>query len=402
MPRYEYQAIDDYGKRVRGTLLAADETGVRETLAPMGLHLISAKARAAAPGGLFRRTRIRRDDIIQVTYHLKTLIGAGIPIIVALGDLAEQTEHPALKEVLHDIRRNVQSGAGLSDSFALHPESFPESFVSIIRAGETTGNLEGVLGDLARFLTWQEELAKTIRQATYYPMTVIAAVAGLIFILFTFVFPRFIKVFDAASVELPLPTRMVIAVSAFFRDYGLALLAAAAAAALAVRLYQRTEGGRYRVDAFKLRIPLVGRMIRAIEISRFSHFLALLFRAGVETIHSLSVVERVIGNRVIASVVRKAREELTAGRGLSSSLGSSGQFPQMVVRMVSAGEATGRLDETLENVAVYYDREVPLTVRKTFAILEPAVVLILAVIVLGAALAFFLALYKMVGAMGGP
>jgi type IV pilus assembly protein PilC len=401
VPRYEYSAIDDYGKKVRGTLLAPDEIGIRDALASMGLHLLQAVERSAGANLFSFRVKIRRSDIIQFTYHLKTLLGAGISIVVALGDLAEQSEHPLLREVILDVRRNVQAGAGLCESFALHPEAFPESYVSIVRAGETTGNLEGVLADLAEFLTWQEELAGTIRQATYYPLTVVSAVMGLVFILFTFVFPRFIKIFQAAQVELPLPTRIVIAISTFFRDYGIYLLASIVLAYVALRLYRRTEAGRLRVDAWKLRIPLVGPMIRSIEISRFSHFLGLLFRAGVETVHSLWVVERVIGNRVIASVVRTAREELTAGGSLSAALGKSGEIPPMVVRMLSAGESSGRLDDTLSNVSKHYDREVPKTIKKTFAILEPAIVIFLAVIVLGAALSFFLALYKMVGAMGG-
>jgi type IV pilus assembly protein PilC len=401
VPRYEYSAIDDYGKKVRGTLLAPDESGIRDALASMGLHLLQAVERSAGANLFSFRGKIRRSDIIPFTYQLKTLLGAGISIVVALGDLAEQIEHTVLKEVVRDVRRNVQAGAGLSESFALHPEAFPESYVSIIRAGETTGNLEGVLTDLAEFLTWQEELAGTIRQATYYPLTVVSAVMGLVFILFTFVFPRFIKIFQAAQVELPLPTRIVIAISAFFRDRGIYLLACFLLAYVALRLYRRTEAGRLRVDSWKLRIPLVGQMIRSIEISRFSHFLGLLFRAGVETVHSLWVVERVIGNRVIASVVRTAREELTAGGSLSAALEKSGEFPPMVVRMLSAGESSGRLDDTLSNVSKHYDREVPKTIKKTFAILEPAIVIFLAVIVLGAALSFFLALYKMVGAMGG-
>lgn len=401
MPRYEYSAIDDYGRKARGFLLAPDEGGLREALASMGLHLLSGKERSEVRAVFLVRRGIRRGDVIQFSFHLRTLLAAGIPIVVALDDLAEQTDTPAFREVIRDIRRNVQAGAGLSDSFALHPEIFPESYVSIVRAGETTGNLEEVLADLTKFLTWQEELAKTIRQATYYPMTVLSAVAGLMFLLFTFVFPRFVKIFQAAAVELPLPTRIVIAISIFFRDYGLFLLGGIVLVLLALHFYRRTEQGRLRTDAWKLKIPVVGGLVRAIEISRFSHYLALLFRAGVETIHSLIVVEQVLGNKVLAGVVRTAREQLTSGGLLSSALGASGQFPPLVVRMVAAGEATGKLDETLENVSSYYDREVPLVVRKTFAVLEPLIIVVLSVVVLGAALSFFLALYKMVGAMGG-
>lgn len=401
MPRYEYNAIDDYGKKVRGSLFAADEKGLRGSLAGMGLHLLNARERASGGELPIFRKGIKRADLIQFTFHLKTLIAAGVPIVSALGDLADQTEHPAFRDVIQDVRRNLQSGAGLSDSLSLHPEAFPEIYVSIVRAGETTGNIDGALGDLGRFLTWQEELSKTIKQATYYPVTVVCAVGGLIFILFAFVFPRFLKIFQAAQVELPLPTRIVIAVSEFFRDYGLYLLGGIALGFLVLQLYRRTESGRLRTDGWKLKIPVIGKLIRAIEISQFSHYLASLFRAGVEMTHSLYVVEKLIGNRVIASVVHHAREDLIAGGGLSASLRKSGEFPPMVVRMVSAGETSGNLDQTLENVSNYYDQEIPLVVKKTFAILEPVIILVLATIVLGAALSFFMALYKMVGAMGG-
>jgi len=401
MGRFNYNAIDDYGKKVRGTLLASDEKSLRDALATMGLHLLNAREQALGGALPIFRKRIKRADLIQFTFHMKTLVAAGVPVVAALGDLAEQSENPAFRDVIQDVRRNLQSGAGLSDSFALHPETFPEIYVSIVRAGETTGNLDGALADLVRFLTWQEDLSSTIKQATYYPVTVVSAVAGLIFILFAFVFPRFILVFKAAAVELPLPTRIVIAVSEFFRDHGLKLLAAAALAFLLLKLYQRTENGRLRVDGWKLKIPVIGKLIRAIEVSQFSHYLASLFRSGVEMTQSLWVVERLIGNRVIAAVVRNARDELMAGGALSTALRKSGEFPPMVLRMVSAGETSGNLDQTLENVSHYYDEEIPRAVKKTFAILEPVIVLVLATVVLGAALSFFMALYKMVGAMGG-
>jgi type IV pilus assembly protein PilC len=231
-------------------------------------------------------------------------------------------------------------------------------------------------------------------------MTVVGMVSGLIILLFTFVFPRFLSIFKGAAIDLPLPTRVVIAISEFFRDYGLYALAVLVLCVVALRMYGRTEAGRLRVDAWKLKIPLVGEVIRAIEMSQFSHFTASLFRAGVEMTQTLAVVEKVMGNRVLAAVVRQAREELIAGGGLSVALRKSGEFPPMVLRMVSAGETSGNLDDTLDNVSAYYDREVPAIVKKTFAILEPAMTILLALVVLGAALSFFLALYKMVGSMG--
>ena len=400
MARYDYNAVDDYGRKARGTMSSPDEKSLRDQLAAMGMHLISNRQVAESSGRALFRKKIRRGDLIDFAYHLKTLLGAGVSLVIGLSDVAEQSTNPEFREVLRDIRRNVQSGATLSGAFALHPDVFPEVFVSIMRAGEATGNMDGALSDLHRFLTWQEELGKTIRQATYYPMTVVGMVSGLIVLLFTFVFPRFLSIFKGAAIDLPLPTRVVIAISEFFRDYGLYTLAAIVLGVVALRMYGRSEAGRLRVDGWKLKIPLVGEVIRAIEMSQFSHFTASLFRAGVEMTQTLSVVEKVMGNRVLSGVVRQAREELIAGGGLSAALRKSGEFPPMVLRMVSAGESTGNLDDTLDNVSAYYDREVPAIVKKTFAILEPAMTILLALVVLGAALSFFLALYKMVGSMG--
>jgi type IV pilus assembly protein PilC len=400
MARYDYNAVDDYGRKARGTMSSPDEKSLRDQLAAMGMHLVSNRQVAESSGRALFRKKIKRADLIDFTYHLKTLLGAGVSLVMGLSDVAEQTSSPEFREVLRDIRRNVQSGATLSGAFALHPDVFPEVFVSIMRAGEVTGNMDGALSDLNRFLTWQEELGKTIRQATYYPMTVVAMVSGLIILLFTFVFPRFLSIFKGAAIDLPLPTRVVIAISESFRDYGLYALAAIVLGVVALRMYGRTEAGRLRVDGWKLKIPLVGEVIRAIEMSQFSHFTASLFRAGVEMTQTLSVVEKVMGNRVLAAVVRQAREELIAGGALSVSLRKSGEFPPMVLRMVSAGESSGNLDATLDNVSAYYDKEVPAIVKKTFAILEPAMTILLALVVLGAALSFFLALYKMVGSMG--
>ena len=400
MARYDYSAVDDYGRKARGTMSSPDEKSLRDQLAAMGMHLVSNRQVAESSGRALFKKKIKRADLIDFTYHLKTLLGAGISLVIGLSDVAEQSTNPEFREVLRDIRRNVQSGATLSGAFALHPDVFPEVFVSIMRAGEVTGNMDGALSDLHRFLTWQEELGKTIRQATYYPMTVVGMVSGLIILLFTFVFPRFLSIFKGAAIDLPLPTRVVIAISEFFRDYGLYALAAIVLGVVALRMYGRTEAGRLRVDGWKLKIPLVGEVIRAIEMSQFSHFTASLFRAGVEMTQTLSVVEKVMGNRVLAAVVRQARVELIAGGGLAVALRKSGEFPPMGLRMVSAGESTGNLDDTLDNVAAYYDREVPAIVKKTFAILEPAMTILLALVVLGAALSFFLALYKMVGSMG--
>ena len=167
MARYDYNAVDDYGRKARGTMSSPDEKSLRDQLAAMGMHLASSRQVAEGAGPSLFRKKIRRADLIDFTYHLKTLLGAGVSLVSALSDVAEQSTNQEFREVLRDVRRNVQSGTTLSAAFALHPDVFPEIFVSIMRSGEVTGNMDGVLSDLNRFLSWQEELGKTIRQATY-------------------------------------------------------------------------------------------------------------------------------------------------------------------------------------------------------------------------------------------
>ncbi|RMG60452.1 MAG: type II secretion system F family protein [Deltaproteobacteria bacterium] len=399
VPRFAYVAIDDAGRRVKGTLISPSEEVLKKSLSEMGLYLLSTRVVKERKPLLVGKPKIRRRDIINFTIHLRTLISAGVPLSQGLTDLVEQTENRHLKEVLEDVQRNIQAGASFSDALGLHADVFSDTYVNIVRAGEATGRLDQVLGDLVRFLEWNEELASQIRHATIYPSIVLTAVVGLTILLFTFVFPRFIVIFEAAKVDLPLPTKIVIWVSTFFKENILTILVALLFSWAAFFLYGRTERGRLVIDRTKLRLPVVGDLMRKIEASRFCHYLGLLLRSGVDTSQSLWVVERVIKNRFVSSLVHQTREEVTAGGTLSDSLRKAGVFPPVVIRMVAAGESSGSLDETLEKVSEYFDREVPLAVRRTFAILEPLVILFLAVVVLGAALSMFLALYKMVGAL---
>lgn len=401
MPKFDYIAIDDFGKKTRGTLISPSEESMKDALSAMGLTPLQMKVKRDLPSLLKIKRKIKSREIIDFTVHLKTLIGAGVPVVQAMYDLVEQTDNRSFRDVIADVRRNIQAGASFSDALSLHPAVFNETYVSIVRAGEATGSLDTVLGDLIRFLEWNEELISTVKQATLYPVIVLTAVSGLIALLFTFVFPRFIVIFKAANVELPLPTKIVIWISTFFKENILYMIGVVLLLFVFLKLYGRREEGRYRIDKIIIRSPVVGNLIRKIELSRFAHYLSLLLRSGVDTTQSLWVVTKVVKNRVVSRAIERAKEGLTAGESLSDSLRKSDVFSPVLVRMVAAGELSGKLDETLDKVSEYYDREVPIAVKKAFAILEPVVIVILAVVVLGAALSMFLALYKMVGVLSG-
>jgi type IV pilus assembly protein PilC len=219
---------------------------------------------------------------------------------------------------------------------------------------------------------------------------VVVAVMGLIGIMFTFVLPRFLTVFDSFNIPLPLPTRIVIAISSFFQNFWWLLIAGAIASFFGYRAANRTPQGRAVIDRAKLKIPVFGELMRKIALSRFSHYLATLFGAGVNIMQALEVVERLVGNAVLADVVRRARLQVGTGQSIAGALRESGEFPSMVTRMVSIGEATGNLEETLQKVSEYYDREVPQTIKRLFTTLESVIIITLGIVILFVVLSIIL------------
>lgn len=412
MPVYAYRATDDSGKTVKGTLAAESEEDLESRLEKSNLYLISASESASrAPSGDSRgagggsrklvRARIKRQDLISFTVHLSTVIGAGVPILQGLDDMIEETENPRFREVIRGIRQSMEEGKSISEAFAEYPDIFNELYIAILRSGESTGRLDEVLKEIVKFLEWHSELMGTIKQATTYPVMVLVAVTGLIGLMFTFVLPRFLGIFDSFNIPLPLPTRIVIAISGFFQNYWWLMLAAIVGGVIGLRAANKTAGGRMALDRIKLKIPVFGELIRKIALSRFAHYLATLFGAGVNILNALEVVERVVGNAVLAEVVRRARIQVGTGQNIAGALRESGQFPSMVVRMVTIGETTGNLEETLQRVADYYDREVPQTMKRLFTVLESGIIVVMGVVILFVVLSIVLPMLSLQQVGGG-
>ncbi len=398
MPTYKYKATNDAGKTVKGVMTAETEDALEAALDGQNLFLISASETTKSSGGNGRRgggkriarSKVKRADLISFTVHLATVLGAGVPILQGLDDMVEETETPYFRDVISGIKSAIQEGSSISDSFAAYPDVFGELYVAILRSGESTGRVDDVLKELVGFLEWQEELIGTIKQATTYPTIVVCAVMGLIGIMFTFVLPRFLTIFDDFNIALPLPTRIVIAISSFFQNFWWLMIFVAVASFFGYRAANRTPQGRMTIDRIKLKIPIFGELMRKIALSRFSHYLATLFGAGVNIMQALEVVERLVGNAVLADVVRRARLQVGTGQSISGALRESGEFPSMVTRMVSIGEATGNLEETLQKVSVYYDREVPQTIKRLFTALEGFIIITLGVVILFVVLSIIL------------
>jgi len=396
MPAFKYKAVDQNGKHISGILYADNEKNLQENLRRTNLYLISAQE-TKPPKEVRLWRKVKRKDLLTFSVHLQTIVSAGIPIIQGLGDLIDQTGNPTFKKVLEDVRSAIQAGSSLSEALEKHPKAFSDLYVSVIHAGETSGNLDSVLTDLIGFLEWQEEIISSIRQATIYPIIVLTAVTGLVILLMTFVFPRFTAIFEKANVPLPLPTRIVMAISHFLVNDWPYLIGGFILFLILFRMFIKTDAGRHTFDRLKLKIPIFGKLILKINLSRFSHYLGTLIRAGIDITQSLFIVEKVIENVILSDIIRITRARVQAGEFMSDSLREYPQFPPLVIRMISIGESSGNLEETLGKVSSYYDREVPATIKKVFAIFEPLVIVFLASIVLLMALSMFLPLYQMMG-----
>ncbi|MGQ9617467.1 MAG: type II secretion system F family protein [Candidatus Aminicenantia bacterium] len=399
MPYYQYKARDGRGKEVKGVIIAENESALALTLERLNLFLVNAKEVKKERESL-RPVGIKRRDLITFTIHLSTSLEAGIALITAIRDFAESTENIKFKEVLMDIVKQLEAGAFLSDAMSKYPRVFSELYVNILRAGEATGNMDMVLKDLIKFLEWQEEINSQIKQASIYPSFVISLIIGVIIIMMTFTLPKFFPILKSFNVELPLPTKIVMGVSNFFIKSWYIILAILVAFIVTYILTNKTKEGRKFWDSIKLSLPIFGNLNKKVALSRFSHYLSILYRAGIGIVQALYIVEKIVGNAIIAEEIKNLRGGVIRGESLSEGMKKSANFPPLVTRMIEVGEDTGKLDESLNKVSEYYDREVPATIRRFFAILEPTMIVLLGGMVLFMALSIFLPMYRLTSTIG--
>ena len=405
MSQFTYRARDIEGNLVKGRMSASNEGELVAFLKERELYLVHFKEKEEKEEerssiGSISFGKIKRRDLIEFTIHLATVLSAGIPILEGIQDLEDKTKKPKFREIIRIVREDIHGGSSLSSALSRHPKVFPQDYVNMVKAGEASGNVDMILKELTGFLEWQEELSANVKKASVYPLMVLSAVGILLTILFAFAFPRIIGILQGMRVPLPLITRVTIGISTFFRDYWWLIFLAVAVGAVGLRLAGKTVRGRLWIDGLKLRLPVVGDLVRKVALSRFAHHLGLLWRAGIDISQALTLVAGVIGNQVISEAISRTKEEVLAGESLSKSLAKRGQFSPLVIRMISIGEVSGEMEGSLSKVCQYYDQEVPATVKKIFSVMEPLVIVLLAFVVLGVALSMYLPLYTALGRMG--
>jgi type II secretion system protein F len=390
MPVYSYKATDSSGKIFDGSLDAQEEKEIVSELHRMGLipiRITSQKGKTKVFNGdvsrlfgaLFKRVSSR--DVMIFTQDLATLLGAGLPVDRALSILINAAEKEQVREVERDILKTVQGGGYLSDGLSRHSRLFSTLYVNTVRAGETGGVLEIVLVRLGEFLESSQDLMDYLKSALVYPLFLVFVGGVSIIVLLTFVIPKFAVIFSDMGQALPLSTRFLLGLSDTLRGYWWLLLGAIGGGYFFIRRYLRSPAGRLRFDEKKLSFPVTRDLVKKVEVARFARTLGTLTKSGVPILQALRLVKDVMNNRVIVEAMDAVYNRVKEGDRLSKPLSDSGIFPSLAIQMITVGEETGRLDAMLLKVAENYDKAVKNTVKRLISFLEPAMILVMGLVV---------------------
>ncbi len=399
MPHYYYKAHDKSGILIRGRTESITKEKLTTDLEKIGYYVISVdegRVFSFWKDFLQKLRPITWFELVTFTRHLATMLRSGFPLLQALSGIARQTENKKMRAVVEQIVHDVEGGGSFSDAIEKYPHIFSVMFINMVRAGEASGNLTEILQRLSLLARSEAEIKTKIRSATTYPLVIIIiAISAVTFILIK-VLPKFITIFETSDVRLPAPTVILLSMSHFVQTYWYLPPLVIIAGIIIIKKWIGTRAGRYNFDSFRLNIPIFGELTLKICVSRFSRVLGALVQSGVPLLQSLRIVEHVVGNQVVAEVIRSAHSSVTEGGSLAEPFRLTGIFPDMVVRMIGAGEETGRLDEMLTDVADFYDNEVEYTIRNLTSLLEPAMVVIMGGVVGFIALSVLLPIFNMV------
>lgn len=397
MPTFAYTARAAGGELKTATMEAANRDEVIAQLRRQRMTVVKVdeQAKKKKKGG-----KIPMRDMVIFTRQFSTMINAGLPLVQALDILAKQSENADLKEVTRQVVYDVESGHTVADALRKHPNAFTDLYVNMVAAGEAGGILDTILMRLAIFLEKNDALVRKVKGAMIYP-GVIFSVAGIaVTVLLLFVIPTFARMFAEAGVPLPLPTRVVIALSNFLKAYWWALLVGFFVLTTSLKKYYATDGGQKTIDGLLLKAPILGNVLRKSAVSRFTRTLGTLISSGVSILEGLEITARTAGNRVISDAILESRASIAGGDTISAPLAKSAVFPPMVISMIAVGEQTGGLDEMLTKIADFYDEEVDAAVAGLLAAMEPLMIVFLGFVVGGMVVSMYLPIFDMMNIAG--
>ncbi len=382
---YKYKAIDNTGRPIEAEFHANTKDEVLSMLrekgyTPVKIELQEQKSKDVGDIGLFQK-KVKIKDISVFCKQLYTMLNAGMPLSNALDVLADQTENKVLRLTTKDVYSQVQTGAVLSQAMKKHKKIFPNLLITMVEAGEMTGNLDNVLAKMSEHYEKENKINSKIKGAMVYPAVLSVAAVSVVIFLLTFIMPTFTGMFTSSGVELPLPTRILMAISDAIKNYWYIFIAVIGAIIFSINRYGKTETGKRQFDNLKLRIPVVGSSVTKIATSRFTRTLSTLMASGIPIVPAMEAAANVTNNQIVIDGMKKVIEDVKKGLSISYLLKTMHFFPPMVISMVGIGEASGSLEEMLSKTADYYDEELDASIQKMLALLEPLLIVFMGVIV---------------------
>jgi len=410
---FKYSAKKSTGQTVEGTLQAEDKGTAlaelrKQNLVVLNVEAVSNKGGAKSfkvggkGGGFFKRgPSVTTTELVLFTRQLATMVASGLALLEAIDVLGEQADTKGLRTTCQKLAHELRAGADLSSAMETCPRAFTPLYVSMVRAGEASGQMDVILERLADYQEASQALSREIKSAMTYPVISMTLVTGITAFLMIGVVPTFKQVFEGLGAKLPAITEFVLAVSDFLRANWLLILVAGAGSVFGLMMFKKTKMGAHYWDIICLRMPVFGPLARKVALARFSRTFATLIRSGVPIMATLEIVSETAGNTVISEAVDASRESVKNGQLLSEPLGKTKVFPSMVVRMIAIGEKTGSLEALLEKIAEFYDAQVKAAIKALTSLIEPILITFMGVIVGGVVLSVFLPILDVVGALGG-
>ncbi len=395
MKQYTYRAINRKGRQIKGTVTAVNEANLHQQLQTVGLELVQCSEVKEKRSPLLGARGVKVRELIQLFMHLEQLQSAGVPLLDSLADIRDTTDSNKLRDVLSEVYRAVSEGGSLSEAFAQHPKIFTNLYISLVKAGEDTGNLSFAFEQLIKYLKWLDELQSKVRKATRYPMILLAVVILTVVVMMGLVVPQIVGFIKNIDMELPFYTTALMATSEFFQAYWWAVLLTPVILVIIYQVLKRaSEDFSYRMDSMFLNMPIAGNLIRKISIARYAQTFGALFSSGIDILGCLKSAKNTVTNKALIEALDLVEEKVKAGSPLSESFNASGEFPSMVIRMIKIGEESGNLTPVLEQVSDFYTKDVDESVDGLVTMIEPALTGIMGGLILWIAVAVFGPIYS--------
>jgi type IV pilus assembly protein PilC len=400
MPIYQWEGKTLKGAVKKGEMEAPSEAAIRihlrqQSIIPTKIAVKGKEFKLALPIG----KKVKQRSIAIFTRQLATMIDAGLPLVQSLDILASQQEHKIFKNIIREIREDVEGGSTFAGALKKHPATFDDLYTNLVVAGEEGGILDNILTRLANYIEKAEALKKKVKSAMIYPAIIVSVAILVVMILMIFVIPVFETMFKSAGQSLPLPTLIVLAISKMIKKYIVVIIPVAILFVYLFRKFYKTEAGKALVDRLLLKLPVFGMLLKKVAVARFARTLGTLVSSGVPILDGLNIVSKTAGNRTIETAILNARASIREGETIAEPLGRSEIFPPMVIQMISVGESTGALDSMLTKIADFYDDEVDVAVSNLTSLLEPFLMVFLGVVIGGVVIAMYLPIFQMASAV---